>query len=68
VAGGWYTIDLTAGKAYINPLGAFSGLTQFRLGFKIDDNNDGVANYLSLYSGNAPAASQPLLILQYYVP
>jgi hypothetical protein len=56
------------GKAYINPLVAYSGLTQVRLGFKIDDNNDGVANYLSLYSGNAPAASQPLLILQYFVP
>jgi uncharacterized repeat protein (TIGR02543 family) len=68
VAGGWYTIDLTAGKAYINPLAAFSGLTQFRLGFKVDDNNNTVANYLSLFSGNAPAASQPLLILQYYVP
>jgi uncharacterized repeat protein (TIGR02543 family) len=68
VAGGWYTIDLTVGKAYINPLVAYSGLTQVRLGFKIDDNNDGVANYLSLYSGNAPAASQPLLILQYFVP
>jgi hypothetical protein len=64
----WYSLNLTSGKANINTLAAASGLTQIRLRFKLDDNNDGTANYLSLYSGNAPATSQPKLIIQYYVP
>jgi len=65
---GWYMLDLTSAKAYVNKLATNSGLTQIRLRFKLDDNNDVMANYLSLYSGNAPAASRPQLIVQYYVP
>jgi hypothetical protein len=65
---GWYSIDLTSGKAYINKLSTLSGLTQIRLRFQLDDNNNTVANYLSLFSGNAPAASRPQLIIEYYVP
>jgi hypothetical protein len=65
---GWYNIDLTAGKAYINKLSTASGLTQIRLYFKLDDNNNAIANYLGLYSGNAPAASRPQLIITYTVP
>jgi hypothetical protein len=68
IFGGWYSIDLTSGKAYINKLSTLSGLTQIRLRFQLDDNNNAVANYLSLYSGNAPAASRPQLIIKYYVP
>jgi murein DD-endopeptidase MepM/ murein hydrolase activator NlpD len=64
----WYTIDLTGGKAYVNKLAAGSGLTQIRLRFKVDDNNNTIANYLSLYSGNAPAASRPQLVITYIVP
>jgi hypothetical protein len=64
----WYSIDLTAGKAYINKLGSASGLTQIRLRFKLDDNNNRVANYLQLFSGNAPAPSRPQLIIKYYLP
>jgi hypothetical protein len=46
-----------------------SGLTQMRLRFKLDDNNNAVANILSLFSGNATAAaSRPELIITYYVP
>ena len=41
---------------------------RIRLRFKLDDNNNTVANYLSLYSGNAPAASRPQLIIEYYLP
>ena len=66
LGGGWYSIDLTPGKGYINKLSTLSGLTQIRLRFKLDDNNNTVANYLSLYSGNAPAASRPQLIIEYY--
>jgi hypothetical protein len=66
--GNWYAIDLTAAKGYINKLATNSGLTQIRLRFKLDDNNNVVANSLSLYSGNAPAANRPQLVIQYYVP
>jgi hypothetical protein len=66
--GGWYNINLTSAQSYINKLATTSGLTQIRLRFKLDDNNNGLANYLSLFSGNAPAASRPQLIIEYYVP
>jgi uncharacterized delta-60 repeat protein len=64
----WYSIDLTSGKDYINKLSTSSGLTQIRLRFKLDDNNNATANYLSLYSGNAGSAYRPQLIIEYYVP
>ena len=65
---GWYSIDITGAKAYINKLTANNGLTQIRLRFKLDDNNNAIANYLSLYSGNAAAAARPQLVITYYVP
>ncbi|MEW5827372.1 MAG: DNRLRE domain-containing protein [Chloroflexota bacterium] len=65
---GWYSFNLTNAKAYVNKLASNGGLTQIRLRFKLDDNNNGVANFLSLYSGNAPLTSRPLLIVEYYVP
>jgi hypothetical protein len=68
LSGGWYSIDLTSGKGYLNKLETLSGLTQIRLRFGLDDNNNTVANYLSLFSGNAPATSRPQLIIEYYVP
>jgi len=50
---------------YIN----LTGVTQFRLRFAMDDNNDHGADYLEFYSGDAGTASdRPLLIIQYYVP
>ncbi len=68
LVGGWYSLNLTAGKAYINKLATAGGLTQMRLYFKLDDNNNTVANYLSLYSGEVAASSRPQLIVEYYVP
>jgi hypothetical protein len=68
LSSGWYSIDLTGGKDYINNLSTLSGLTQIRLRFNVDDNNNAIANYLSLYSGNAPAASRPQLIIEYSMP
>ena len=39
------------------------------LRFKLDDNNNAIANYLSLYSGNATlAADRPQLVITYIVP
>jgi hypothetical protein len=68
LGGGWYSMDLTSASLYINKLPTLSGLTQIRLRFKLDDNNNAVANILSLYSGNAPAAYRPQLIITYYMP
>jgi hypothetical protein len=68
LSGGWYTLNLTSAKAYINKLSTGGGLTQIRLRFKLDDNNNTIANYLSLYGGDAAAASRPQLIVEYYVP
>jgi hypothetical protein len=68
LVGGWYSINLASPDTYINKAATNGGLTQIRLRFKLDDNNNTVANYLSLYSGNAAAASRPQLIVTYYVP
>jgi CSLREA domain-containing protein len=65
---GWYALNLTSAKAYINKKATGGGVTQIRLRFKLDDNNNSIANNLKLYSGDAPAASHPQLILEYYVP
>lgn len=62
--GNWYAINLVKGIPYINKL----GLTQVRLRFKLGDNNNTIANYLKIYSGNAGAATRPQLIVKYYVP
>ncbi len=44
-------------------------LTQLRLRFKLDDNNDSIANFISFYSSNYTTAGlRPTLILQYYSP
>jgi hypothetical protein len=48
-----------------------SALIQIRLRFKLDDNNNAIANVLSLYSGDAPAATplrgqvRPQLVITY---
>jgi hypothetical protein len=64
-----YTINLTGGKTNINILAANSGLTQIRLRFKLDDNDNAIANYLSLYSGNTTTvANRPQLVITYSVP
>jgi hypothetical protein len=65
----FYSINLTKGKSYINKLATNGGLTQMCLRFKLDDNNNAIANYLSLFSGNATnAADRPQLVITYYVP
>ncbi len=65
LAGNWYVNTLNSvGLSFINK----TGTTQFRLRFKLDDNNDRGADYASFYSGNAPLASQPVLVITYYIP
>jgi hypothetical protein len=44
-------------------------MTQLRLGFLVDDNNNSVADYLAFYSGDATnAAYKPVLLVTYYIP
>ncbi len=62
---GWYQKVWTSGIfLYINK----AGLTQFRLRFAKDDNDDLEADYLKFYSGNAGDAYRPQLVVEFYVP
>ncbi len=65
-SGGWYSRSLSPSYfSYIN----LTGVTQFRLRFAKDDNNNLAADYLKFFSGNAAtAANRPTLIVKYYVP
>jgi hypothetical protein len=72
--GNWYTVSLPVSGAtsvipYINKWGTLGGVTQIRLRFKVDDNNNTIANYISFYTGNAStAAYRPTLTIEYYLP
>jgi hypothetical protein len=63
---GWYSRAMPpANLVYINKV----GVTQFRLRFALDDNNDHIADYLRFYSGNAATLSvRPVLSVKYYMP
>jgi len=61
----WYSQSFTAADfQYID----LNGVTQFRLRFSKDDNNDFGADLLKIYSGEAALADQPQLIIEYYIP
>ncbi|HEY5901441.1 MAG TPA: choice-of-anchor Q domain-containing protein, partial [Anaerolineales bacterium] len=66
LAGSWYQAVLKpTASPYINK----TGVTQLRLRFQLDDNNDLGADYLSIFSGdNGTIASRPLLYIEYYIP
>jgi CSLREA domain-containing protein len=69
LSNGWYMITLTPAKVDINKLATNAGVTQIRLRFNIDDNNDALANYLNLYSGNASTAGyRPILFVDWSNP
>ena len=63
---GWYSVTLNStARPYINK----TGTTQFRLRFKLDDNDDLGADYVMFYSGNWSTVTDcPLLVIQYYIP
>ncbi len=62
---GKYTITLPATAfPYINR----AGTSQLRLRFKLDDNNNAIANTLSLYSGDATLAYRPKLVVTWHLP
>jgi hypothetical protein len=61
----WYQLTLgPLNFQYVNVL----GVTQFRLRFMKDDDNDKKADFISFYAGDAAATDQPQLIIEYYVP
>lgn len=61
----WFSKALaTENLGYINRI----GLTQFRLRFQLDDNDNLLADFIKLYSGNAHTTNRPQLIVEYYVP
>ncbi len=67
--GAWYSFNLTNLSASINKHSGSFGLTQLRLRFKLDDNNNAMANYVRFFSGNASSAGdRPALVIEYYLP
>jgi ELWxxDGT repeat protein len=65
-ASNWYSTKLlSTAYAMINP----TGVTQLRLRFAVDDNDDGGADAIKFYSGDAATLSyRPELVILYYVP
>lgn len=61
----WYRADLKEEAfSFINA----SGITQFRLRFQKEDNSNAKADLIKFFSGNAPAADRPILVVEYYLP
>jgi hypothetical protein len=61
----WYRVSLlNTSFSFINK----AGVTQLRLHFTKDVNNNSIADYLKFFSGNAGAAYRPQLIIEYYIP
>ncbi|HSB01031.1 MAG TPA: right-handed parallel beta-helix repeat-containing protein [Anaerolineales bacterium] len=61
----WYAAQLSNGNlVFINK----AGVTQFRLSFSKDDNDDLGADYVKFFSGNSTDANKPELIITYYIP
>lgn len=61
----WYSVKLKATNlTFINKY----GVTQFRLRFSKDDDDDLSADYIKFFSGEAIDANRPKLIITYFVP
>jgi hypothetical protein len=61
---GWYQLILRpTDLKYIN----LGGVTQFRVRFTKDDDNDKIAGFISFYSGDDPT-NPPQLIVEYVAP
>lgn len=60
----WYAASLSSSNlAFVNKY----GITQFRLRFELDDNDDMGADYMKFYTGEATTGTQPELIIEYIV-
>jgi len=64
--GGWYWALLSPEAfSYINK----TGVTQLRLAFMLDDNDDLGADYLTFFSGDTvEQRDRPHLMIEYYIP
>ncbi len=64
--GNWYQASLiNSALPFINK----TGVTQLKLRFSIDDNNNLTSDYLTFYSGNYGTPSlRPALVIQYHLP
>jgi hypothetical protein len=61
----WYAVQLSDGNlTLVNK----AGVTQFRLSFSKDDNDDLGADYIKFFSGNSTDANKPELVITYFVP
>ncbi|MCC6500114.1 MAG: hypothetical protein IT313_07595 [Anaerolineales bacterium] len=63
---GWYWTTLNgAANSYIN----LTGITQFRLGFQLDDNDNLNDDFLTFFSGDYESIHErPRLAIKYYIP
>jgi hypothetical protein len=61
---GWYITSLDLAVLPINS----TGITQFRLRYSLDDDNDQRTDYIKFYSGDAENAEKPVLAIRYYIP
>ena len=63
---GWYWTTLNgSANPYIN----LTGITQFRLGFQLDDNDDLSDDFLTFFSGDYNSIHErPRLVIRYYIP
>ncbi|MGE5776489.1 MAG: hypothetical protein ACM33V_09725 [Chloroflexota bacterium] len=60
----WYAANLSSSNlAFVNKY----GVTQFRLRFERDDNDDMGADYMKFYTGEGATTTQPELIIKYIV-
>lgn len=65
-SGTWYLTTLSSAA---NPLVNLTGITQIRLAFQLDDNDNMAPDYLSFYSGDTSLISdRPHLVVKYYIP
>jgi hypothetical protein len=61
----WYAANLgSSNLAFVNKY----GVTQFRLRFDRDDNDDLSADYMKFFTGESTTANQPQLIVTYVLP
>jgi uncharacterized delta-60 repeat protein len=61
----WYTAKVGySNLAFVNKY----GVTQFRLRFLLDDNDDLSADYMKVFTGDAQNSFQPQLIVTYTLP
>jgi hypothetical protein len=62
---GWSVAALEPAYPSVN----LTGITQLRLRFQKDDDNDSAVDFIRFYSGNATnAANQPVLVIEYCLP